>query len=94
MTRQHPRVAASQLAKSSSARPSRSKTRRWRKPEEARATQSFEVGYEISPRGAKYLALTAKKRPRRRRRIIEAKPSAAPLDSGSVNGLGEGNPLR
>lgn len=60
----HPRVAASQLA---------AKLKRERLPFKADVrklkrlglTQSFEVGYEISPRGRAYLAATRRKRRRR-----------------------------
>lgn len=57
----HPRVAASQLAKKleRETEPFKIDVRKLKK---LGLTQSFEVGYEISPRGQRYLALTGKKR--------------------------------
>ena len=58
---QHPRVAASQLARKlkRETEPFKVDVRKLKK---LGLTQSFEVGYEVSPRGKKYLALTAPKR--------------------------------
>jgi hypothetical protein len=63
----HPRVAASQLAKKLKREtlPFKIDVRKLKK---LGLTQSFEVGYEISPRGRAYLAATQKK----------AKPAATP----------------
>ena len=59
----HPRVAASQLAKKLKleTEPFKIDVRKLKK---LGLTQSFEVGYEVSPRGKKFLALTAKKKGR------------------------------
>jgi hypothetical protein len=56
----HPRVAASQLAKKVKREtlPFKVDVRKLKK---LGLTQSFEVGYEISPRGRRYLELTAKR---------------------------------
>ncbi|AKF09867.1 ASCH domain-containing protein [Sandaracinus amylolyticus] len=59
----HPRVAASQLAKKLRRETLPFKTD-VRKLKKLGLTQSFEVGYEISPRGRAYLAAT---RPRRKK---------------------------
>ena len=61
---QHPRVAASQLAKKlrRETEPFKIDVRKLKK---LGLTQSFEVGYEVSPRGKTYLALTAKKKRKR-----------------------------
>jgi hypothetical protein len=62
---EHPRIAASQLAKRLRRETLPFKTD-VRKLKKLGLTQSFEVGYEISPRGRAYLALTRKPpRPRR-----------------------------
>ena len=60
----HPRVAASQLAKKlrRETEPFKIDVRKLKK---LGLTQSFEVGYEVSPRGKTFLALTAKKKKRR-----------------------------
>ena len=57
----HPRVAASQLAKKlrRETEPFKIDVRKLKK---LGLTQSFEVGYEISPRGQRYLALTGQKK--------------------------------
>jgi hypothetical protein len=57
----HPRTAASQLARKlgRETEPFKIDVRKLKK---LGLTQSFEVGYEVSPRGRKYLALTGKKR--------------------------------
>jgi hypothetical protein len=57
----HPRIAASQLALKlrRETEPFKIDVRKLKK---LGLTQSFEVGYEVSPRGQKYLALTGKKR--------------------------------
>ena len=59
----HPRVAASALAKKLKleTEPFKIDVRKLKK---LGLTQSFEVGYEVSPRGKKFLALTAKKKGR------------------------------
>jgi hypothetical protein len=59
----HPRVAASRLAKKlkRDTEPFKIDVRKLKK---LGLTQSFEVGYEVSPRGKKYLALTGKKKKR------------------------------
>lgn len=59
----HPRVAASQLAKKlkRETEPFKIDVRKLKK---LGLTQSFEVGYEVSPRGQTFLALTAKKKKR------------------------------
>ena len=56
----HPRVAASQLARKlkRETEPFKIDVRKLKK---LGLTQSFEVGYEVSPRGQKYLALTSRK---------------------------------
>ena len=61
---QHPRVAASRLAKMVRRETAPFKVD-VRKLKKLGLTQSFEVGYEISPRGRAYLAATAR-RPRAR----------------------------
>jgi hypothetical protein len=60
----HPRVAASQLAKKLKREtlPFKVDVRKLKK---LGLTQSFEVGYEISPRGRAYLAATSSKKPAR-----------------------------
>jgi hypothetical protein len=60
----HPRVAASQLAAKlgRETEPFKIDVRKLKK---LGLTQSFEVGYEISPRGARFLELTHKKKPKR-----------------------------
>lgn len=60
----HPRVAASKLAKlvKRETQPFKIDVRKLKK---LGLTQSFEVGYEISPRGRAYLAATTKARARR-----------------------------
>lgn len=57
----HPRVAASQLAKKVGRETLPFKTD-VRKLKKLGLTQSFEVGYEISPRGRAYIAATSRKR--------------------------------
>ncbi|MDP1826875.1 MAG: ASCH domain-containing protein [Archangium sp.] len=57
----HPRVAASQLALKLEREKEEFKID-VRKLKKLGLTQSFEVGYEVTPRGKKYLALTAKKK--------------------------------
>ncbi len=59
----HPRIAASQLALKlkRETEPFKIDVRKLKK---LGLTQSFEVGYEVSPRGKKFLALTAKKKKR------------------------------
>ncbi len=59
----HPRIAASQLAKKlrRETEPFKIDVRKLKK---LGLTQSFEVGYEVSPRGQKFLALTGKKKKR------------------------------
>ena len=60
-----PRVAASQLAASLGRETAPFKVD-VRKLKKLGLTQSFEVGYEISPRGRAYLARAAKREPRKR----------------------------
>ena len=62
----HPRVAASKLALKlhRETEPVKIDVRKLKK---LGLTQSFEVGYEVSPRGLRYLALTGKKRPAKKR---------------------------
>ncbi len=63
----HPRIAASQLAKKLGLETLPFKTD-VRKLKKLGLTQSFEVGYEVSPRGRAYLEATKKsRRPARRR---------------------------
>jgi hypothetical protein len=57
----HPRVAASQLAKKLGRETLEFKTD-VRKLKKLGLTQSFEVGYEVSPRGKSYLAKIARPR--------------------------------
>lgn len=57
----HPQVAASQLALKLKREKEEFKID-VRKLKKLGLTQSFEVGYEVSPRGKKYLALTGKKK--------------------------------
>jgi hypothetical protein len=57
----HPQVAASQLALKLKREKEEFKID-VRKLKKLGLTQSFEVGYEVSPRGKKFLALTAKKK--------------------------------
>jgi hypothetical protein len=59
----HPRVAASKLAKQLG-RETLAFKASVRKLKRLGLTQSFEVGYEISPRGGAYLAAAGKRRPR------------------------------
>ena len=59
----HPRVAASKLAKQLG-RETLAFKASVRKLKRLGLTQSFEVGYEISPRGRTYLASAGKRRPR------------------------------
>ena len=62
----HPRIAASKLALKlgRETEPFKIDVRKLKK---LGLTQSFEVGYEVSPRGQKYLALTGKKRVAKKR---------------------------
>jgi hypothetical protein len=68
LIKKHPRVAASQLAK----KLGRDETEPFkvdvRKLKKLGLTQSFEVGYEVSPRGEKYLELTGGKRTKKKTR--------------------------
>lgn len=68
LIKKHPRVAASQLAK----KLGRDETEPFkvdvRKIKKLGLTQSFEVGYEVSPRGEKYLELTSGKRTKKNTR--------------------------
>jgi hypothetical protein len=57
LIKKHPRVAASQLAAKVGRETAPFKVN-VRKLKKLGLTQSFEVGYELSPRGARYLALT------------------------------------
>lgn len=57
----HPQVAASQLAKKLKREKEEFKID-VRKLKKLGLTQSFEVGYEVSPRGKKFLSLTGKKK--------------------------------
>lgn len=59
----HPRIAASQLARQlgRETEPFKIDVRKLKK---LGLTQSFEVGYEVSPKGQRYLALTARRRPK------------------------------
>jgi len=59
----HPRIAASKLAAKVDGETLPFKTCA-RKLKRLGLTQSFEVGYEISPRGSAYLATAGKRRPR------------------------------
>ena len=63
LIQKHPRVAASALAKKlrRETEPFKVDVRKLKK---LGLTQSFEVGYEVSPRGKTFLALTAKKKKR------------------------------
>lgn len=65
LIQEHPRVAASKLA-SKVGRETQPFKVDVRKLKRLGLTQSFEVGYEVSPRGRAYLAATAGRRKRRR----------------------------
>jgi hypothetical protein len=65
LIKKHPRVAASQLAKKLGREETEPFKVDVRKLKKLGLTQSFEVGYEVSPRGERYLELTS--RPRKKR---------------------------
>jgi hypothetical protein len=73
----HPRVAASKLA-AKVARETLPFKADVRKLKRLGLTQSFEVGYELSPRGKAYLAAVRRKRPKAPKKSRRAR-SSAPL---------------
>jgi hypothetical protein len=62
LIKKHPRVAASQLAKKLGREETEPFKVDVRKLKKLGLTQSFEVGYEVSPRGERYLELTSRKK--------------------------------